>query len=487
MNIVRLLLIIGIILLNINPVYGQESEPKGVQLSLNEVLQVAVLNNFDIQLALYDRLIKETDIDKEMSIYDTVLTLSADYNYEKAEKASSIFGKASHSAGVEADITKKLVTGTDVTLNFKSRRDSSESPFATLNPAYESILEMKFTHPLMRNFFGMNDYGNVMIAKIDVNNYSSEVLDRIEGYLADVEKAYWNAATSLKLVEIREDACKIANDFYHLNVKKKEIGTSEPTDLLAAEANMEQQRSALKVEDDNLKAAINKLKLLINHPQIDEVVPADAMRIPGWDASFVNCLRVAFEARRDYVRAKKDIRAKNIKFGMKKNARWPQLDLEGSLKLNGVGKVWKNTAEEAFKEDNPEFYTKAIFSFPFEDRKGRSEYDKAKHQKAKALLNLKKVEKSIVTEVDDKVRRVNVYRERAEKLERIKELQKNKLEEEQRQFERGRSDSDQIIRFQEDLLNAKIRVSNALKDYKYSLIDLYLTQDIYLKMKGLTI
>lgn len=227
---------------------------------------------------------------------------------------------------------------------------------------------------------------------------------------------------------------------------------------------------------------------MINHQNDDEeILPLEMLAVPESEPSFLECLKRAFENRRDYGRARDEIKAKNINFNMKKNQRWPQLDLEGSLKLNGVDAVYKDAAARAFTHENPEYYAKATFSFPFEDRSSRSAYNKAKYEKAKALLELKKAEKTIVTEVDDLVRRARVYKARAEKAMRIEELQRKKLEEEKRQFGYGRSDSDRIIRFQEDYLNSKMSALSALNECRYSTIDLYLTEDTFLKRRGLAI
>lgn len=493
MKFFKNLLIIGIIFLYAIPSWSQESGLKKgnkdtIHLSLNEVLQLALLNNFDVQLAFYDRLIKETDIDKSKSIYDTVLTLTGEYDYNRKEQPTTILGTSSHTGTVGAKLEKRLITGTELTLDFQSERKSTDSPFSTLNPSYESILEMRFVQPILRNFFGMQDLGEVKITKIDVNNFNLEVLDRIEKNLADVEKAYWDLVVASKLVEIREKMYKRAEEFYDINKKKKELGTSELTDLLAAEANMELRRSELDIEEDNLKTAINKLKLLINHPNNEkDILPLDTLGVRDKEVLLNNNLKLAFENRRDYKRAKEDIKAKKIKFNMKRNARWPQLDLEGSLKLNGVERMWKDAAADAFTHENPEYNAKATFSFPFEDRESRSEYNKAKNEKLKALLSFKKIEKLILTEIDDSVRKINVYRDKTEKAMRIEELQRKKLEEEERQFRYGRSDSDRIIRFQEDLLNAKIETLRSLKEYKDSAIDLYLTQNTFLVKRDLTV
>ena len=110
-----------------------------------------------------------------------------------------------------------------------------------------------------------------------------------------------------------------------------------------------------------------------------------------------------------------------------------------------------------------------------------------KNEKAKALLSLKKVEKTIVTEVDDSVRKVNLDKNKAEQRIKIEELQRLKLVEEEKKYKYGRSDSDRIIRFQEDLLHAEILALKAVRDYMRSLVDLYLTEDTYLERRNLTV
>lgn len=495
MKLFKGLLIIGIIFLLVSASWAQELEKESAEkgvfyISLNDALKLALINNFDVQLAFYDRWISQTDIDKEKSIYDTVLTLTGEYDYDKSKRTSTLFGNSSHTGIAGAKITKKFVTGTDVTLDFQNTRESTDvtSFFSNLNPSYESSLEMKFTQPLLRNFFGMYDWGGVLITKIDVNNFSLETLDKIEKNLADVEKAYWNLVLTRRLVEIRKEMYKRAVEFYSINEEKKKLGTSELTDLLAAEANKELRRTELKVEEDNFSTAVNKLRLLINHPRNNkELLPIDKMEVIDRDMSFLQNLKTSFNKRRDYKRAKEDIKAKKIKFNMEKNARWPQLDLEGSLKLNGIDNIYNRAAAKAFTTEHPEYYAKLTFSFPFEDREARSKYNKAKHQKAKALLKLKKVEKTIVTQIDDKTRRVNLYRDKALKTERIEGLQKKKLQEEEKKFRYGRSDSDRIIRFQEDYLGARIQALRSLKEYKDSLIDLYLAKNIFLEKRSLTV
>jgi len=481
------LLIINIILCH--PAHSRAAEAEeALYMSLHEALSLAVVNNFDVQLNLYDRYIKDTDVDLASSVFDTELTVTGDYEYNKSKPPTPLFGQTTHTGTAGATLTKKLITGTGISLGFNNQRISTDSAFAFLNPYYESTVEMKFTQPLLKNFFGMNDWGGVRITKIDVYNFNLETLDRIETDLAGVEKAYWEAKTAAGLVEAAKAMLERAEEFYEINKKKKRLGTSEITDLLAAEANMETRKTELAIEVDKYKTAVNKLKLLINHPATGaDILPRDDIEFKAKREDFLENLKLAIANRRDYERARKDVKAKNLNLNLKRNARWPELDFEGSLTLNGLDGVYKSAAATAFTEENPVYKATLTFTLPFEDGRGRSEYDAARYEKLKALLTLKKVEKTIVTEIDDATRKLNLSRDTAENRLKIEALQKKKLEEEMRQFGIGRSDSDRIVRFQEDFLRARKLALNALKDYKEALVDLYLAQNVYLDERGLTL
>jgi outer membrane protein TolC len=488
MRLFRTALIIGIILCSFGFSLAEELEREAVYMSLHEALSIAVTNNFDVQLNLYDRWIKDTDINKARSIYDTLLELTGDYEYDKSKKPTIILGRASHTGSAGAKLTKKLITGTDLTIDWQNQRMSTDSVFTAINPYYESSLEMKFTQPLLKNFLGMNDWGEVRITKIDVYNFNLETLDKIEEDLADVEKAYWDVLLAKQLVEVGNDMYDRALEFYEINKRKKDLGTAELTDLLDAEANMKARKSDFAIDEDTLKTAVNKLKLLLNYPQeAGDILPVETVEFSVRKSDFHKSLKTAFENRRDYKSAKEDIKAENLNFNLKRNARWPELDFEGSLKLNGLGPLYKSATAKSFTDDNPVYKATVTFTLPFEDNLGRSEYDAAKYEKAKALVTLKKTERTIVTEIDDAVRSVNLNRDTAELRLNIEDLQKRKLEEENKQFGIGRSDSNRVIRFQEDLLQARILALRALRNYKDSLIDLYVTENTYMDRRRLTV
>ena len=107
-----------------------------------------------------------------------------------------------------------------------------------------------------------------------------------------------------------------------------------------------------------------------------------------------------------------------------------------------------------------------------ENTKARAELDQSQIEKAKALLSLKLLERKIFIRVVDNVRTCQVLYERAKDRQTIANLQERKFAEEQKRFNSGRSDTDTVIRFQDDLLQAQWKAAQAVYDYEVSTIDL---------------
>ena len=118
--------------------------------------------------------------------------------------------------------------------------------------------------------------------------------------------------------------------------------------------------------------------------------------------------------------------------------------------------------------------------FPLQNREAKAEFNKAKIEKAKALINLKKIERQILIEIKDYVRNCNILEERVNKQENVVNLQEEKLMAELKAYQYGRSDTDTLIHYQDDLLLSQLLYLGALLDYKEALIELSLKENVLL-------
>ena len=266
---------------------------------------------------------------------------------------------------------------------------------------------------------------------------------------------------------------------------KLKVGLVETGDVLASEANMHIRENELLIALNELKSAEELLKLHLNIKKEMKLIPISSLSDERFNRNFIESLAMAFENRRDYISIKNDIEAKDIKLEMKSNSRFPEIDLRATFTTNGLDSAYYRAMEGVIEDSNPKYYFGIEFKYPLENNSSNSLYEKAALEKTKAILNLQKREREIISDIDNSFRKFSVNRTSISKMERVQNLQEGKLFQEEQKFKYGRSGSDSLIRYQEDLLNAKLNTQKAYFDYKVSILDLMNAEDSFLKTVGM--
>lgn len=452
------------------------------RLSLDEAARLALENNFDIQLAKYDAWIARTDEGAAESVYDTILTAEIEYRNNQRKQTSTIAGNKILDNDYNAGISKKLPTGTTLELNSDNNRHWSNSAFTTSALTHDSTLGVSVTQELGKNFFGVQDRGDVKVTRLDIENSEYTSLEKIEQSLASVQKAYWDLVLETERVRIGEEMTEQAERLYKLHQEKFRDGLVESPEMAASQANYETRKNELLLARNAVQAKSNVLKLLLNMaPQDILLEPSESLSLPAETAAFTASLKEAFITRRDYQKALNEIKSKDLKLSMKKNDLWPEVNLTASLERNGLGDHFQQAVRQIGEEDNPNFFAGLEITFPLENSEAKAQLKAAELEKARALVNLKLVERKISVEIFDQVRDCNVYRELAGNRAAIVQLQHQKLEEEEKRFRYGRSDTDTLIRFQEDWLKAREAELEAKHLYQTALVDLAVKEGTLLK------
>ena len=452
------------------------------KLSLEETTELALLNNFDIQLTKYDTWIARTDKNVAESIYDTILEAEVKYRNDQSKQASTIAGTKVVNNDYDLGASKKLPTGTTVSADMTNNRLSTDSAFTSSPLTHDSTLGVTIEQELGKNFFGILDRGNVKIALIDIENTEYTSLDKIEESVARVQNAYWDLVLEKELVKIQEAMVDEAKKLYDLHQDKLKDGLVEIPEAIASEAHYKSRKNNLLLVQNRVQAKANVLKLLLNIEEDVEIEPTEKFELSGnGKETLVEALKKAFEHRQDYQKARNEIRSRDIQLIMKRNSLWPQINLTATLEHNGLGDHFKQAVTQISDENNPDFAAGLKVTFPLENREAKGRLKAAELEKAKALLELKLLERQISVEIADQVRDCNVFMEIAANSQEIASLQAQKLEGEVERFGYGRSNTDTVIRFQEDLVLARSVVAEAIRRYQGALIDLSRKEGTLLK------
>lgn len=452
-----------------------------VFLSLRDVSVLALGNNLDIQIARLDASISQNDLLEAESIFDTILNARASYENDQFKQDSVIFGSKTLTNDYAIGVSKKLPTGTDVSLDFSDQRVATNSAFSTINPGHEAIARISLKQSLGRNFFGLVDRTNIKITKKNIENADWSSLERIENSLADIQKAYWRVVAIMQELENRRDMLSRAEELYDIYKNKIRLGLVETPDLYATGGQVVERQSELMGVISLLHTAKNNLLFLLNQDNREvDIRPTETLGLQPGGLDFYEALKAAIENRRDYKIAKNNVEIKKLNLVMKKNSLWPEIDLQASFGRNGLMPAYKKAWEEVFKQDNPDWSVGITISIPIENREARGQFNKANLEQAKAILELKKRERLILTQINDLVTRVNILAGRVMTKKRVVELEAKKLEAERKRFQYGRSNSDYMVRYQNDLLNARLELNVTLYDYMAAYIDLKVAQNILL-------
>lgn len=453
-----------------------------VYLGVAEVCKIALYNNFDIQLAKFNVQSKRADLAGVKSIFDTMFEAETKFKEDEKKRTSTFAGTESESNIFNFGLSKKFSTGTKVKVNFDTERSWTNSGYSTINPAHESVAEISLTQELGKNFFGIQDRSKIKITKLEIENAEYTSLSKIEGMIARVKKVYWRTVLYLEIVKIRKEMLERAKKLYSINKDRIKRGLIEKPQLLSSQANVEQKKVDLKLAQNHLSSLLNEMKFLLNLDERDKiVVPKENFSLQKTSpVGLKKALKNAFKNRRDYQEAKNNVGSNNVNLVMKRNNLFPEINLEASIARNGLEENYSDAIESMSTEDNPEYFLGLKITFPLENRKAESDYKKAQINRSKSLLQLKRVEQEIVVDIKDAVRNVGVYRERLRRQKKIVKLQESKLKQEIQKYKHGRSDTDTVIRYQNDLLSAKLLYKKAFLQYKHSLIELSQQQDTLL-------
>lgn len=450
-------------------------------LGIGDVTRLALENNFDIQIYRLDQRISEKELLKAQAVYDTNFDADYEYNKDKLDSPSLFAASTTTSVEQQAGLDKTLPTGTILSLDVGHLRQSSNSMYNTINPYHESAFEISVTQPLARNFLGVIDRNTVKVTGLDVENTGYTSLDKIESELGGSQKAYWNLVLAYKALELTDNMLANTRELFKANKRKYDIGLVEAPEFYAVEADVNQKENDVLLANDNLNQALNLLRLKLNLNKDTVISPADDFDQEEITASFEDVIKTALRNRRDYKSAKNTVKAKDLSIEMKKSAMWPQIDLKGTFAKNGLDGKFKNSIREITSRDNPEYSVEVVFSIPLENSKARAEYSQKELERARALVALKKVECLIFVQTNDAYVHAKRSYDSVKLLRRAADFEYKKYTGEEDRFNKGRSDTDRLLRYQNDFFTAELQYLRSLYTYKAAVIDLNITMNNLLR------
>ena len=452
-----------------------QAEENTILLDAKETAKIALENNFDIQIYRLDKLIGEDELLSSRAVYDTELSGSYEYTQDRLARTSTLAGSSITTVDQDITLKKKLPTGTVLSLGASHAREYTDSAFATLNPYHESTASASVTQPLLKDFLGIQTRNTIKLAMLDKDNVAYTSTEKIEREIAQAQKAYWRLVLAYHEFGLRDQVLSSAKRLYEVTAKNFELGIVEKAEFFAIEANLKERQRDLVLAKNTLDACVNDLGFRLNLPKDINIISKDEPEIIDCNFDFNKRLAAALANRQDYKVAKNEVKSKNLTVAMRRDSLWPQIDLVASLEKNGIDSSFTRSVNEITSMGSPKYEIGVAVSFSLENTQERAEFSQAKLKKVQALLNLKKTECALFIQVNDAVNYAEATKSAAKYQQEATKLQESKYKAEKDRFNKGRSDIDRLIRYQQDYLTSEVAYLNSIYHYNEAMIDLKVT------------
>jgi outer membrane protein len=461
------------------------NERNTLDLTLQKAIRLALAKNFRIKTAEFSPQIAKAEQKSASGKFDP--TLEATYTYDSNQRelrtlgtdlqvptlangnnAETLFAEESGTE-ITTSITGLLPWGLtyDIGPSLNIDNDNRRDPQFT---RYNSFFGLTLTQPILKNFGTDVNLAEVRIARANRAISQWELRQQVIDVVTDTITVYSELYFSIENLAVERRSRALAAKLVEDNAKRAEIGVMAPLDVMQARSDLASREERVIVAEravgDNenfLKELVTdevtrllETRLNIAEPILPDNDPPDRKRdIPR-----------AFDIRPDYRQALLDIQKRQITVIFTRNQALPRLDLTGSLGLNGVDTDLVSSFERTSgqNDNNLAWNIGAIFSVPIPNNTGTGNREVSKLEAMRSLVELKRLEQSILVEADNAAGQIETTRKRIVAASVALDFAQQTLDAAQIRLQSGTTTTFEVLQFQRDLATAEANEYRARVD-----------------------
>lgn len=439
-------------------------------MTLGQTLEQVLEANLRLQVSQLDYGMAEERAKAEWAIFEPrlLLTLAREANNREnttqqfLSQRVSIFDETNniYSAAVEG----VLPSGGTVRLGSQIRELENNLQVSSKRE-WESYSGVTFTQPLLKNRGWKSVSSQIRLAASDSSVALQDYRGQLALVLSESEMAYWELAASSAFVELSQGSVDVAKIVLQDNKERLEAGKTTELEVLQAEAGLALRESNLTEAQQRRVDAAARLDALLGRKanQGSMVVPSEKLNEAISTLPATEALLESFQSHPAYLAQTERCNQAGIRLVYAENERLPQLDLRASYGYNGLGDNLKGTLDDGFLErDFPSWYVGFELSYPLTNgKRERHQVAAAQMRKRQALLELSAIEIELINGIHVLVDKVESLRNRSDAMEKVVDLHRRVLENEQEYLRAGKSESRKVLEAEEDLSGALLESLSA--------------------------
>lgn len=382
--------------------FGASATVVGV--ALERAVRAGVQHNLDVEVARFGPALREADVVAAQAAFDWAFVSSL--NWEDNDRLTGSSAIPGFGGGGVVQRSDQAVTGsvglertflTGGTFNISEQyiyTDTRPTFFgseATPNPSTAAALVVDLNQPLLRGFGSEIGRAEIRIRENAERRSIAELENTLISTATGIEDAYWDLVGSHRdlviLSKLLERGEKVRDD-----IRVRQVLDADPAQIADAVANVERRRADVIRAQRAVRAASDRLKVLMNDPRLPvggEIVlmPTDSALDQPIEFSLIDAMTTAIERRPDIRQAVLSIDDASIRQVIAKNAKLPQLDLNAQVALVGLDDRLDDATNDQFRR---EFFNNFMLGLllrqPIGNRAGESAFRKSRLERMQSVV-----------------------------------------------------------------------------------------------------
>jgi outer membrane protein TolC len=366
--------------------------------------------------------------------------------------------------------TSRRTSGSEQKANREGRVLAFPYPFRPRSEYYTSEATLRATQPLLKNFGSEVTRTQILIAQNNLTISKEDFRRQVITITSRVQQAYWDLVFRRQDLEVQKQQLVLAQQLLDQIRKQVAVGTLAPLDVLQAETNIARNEERILVADNAMRQADDRLKRVMSFSFTGAY--ADIMIVPADPAMYTDPaldqdeeIRQALEYRADLIQAKLTLENQHIGLVFDKNQALPTLDLEATLRLNGIDNRFGGSFDELEPTKRYAWGVGMTFRYPLQNRQAKSRVQQSQLGIRQQMVRIKDLEENIIVEVRNAFRDVLTNAQRVQATRIASRLAQKQLEAEEKKLQVGLATVFTTLQFQDTLTQQRSLELNAVTEY----------------------
>jgi outer membrane protein len=451
--------------------------PAEVRLTLEECRHLALANNLDLRVELFNPSIARESISRERAQFESVFTASSAYSVTAQATASQLNSSQSKDWSTRIGAIIPIRTGGRVQFELPIDRFETNNQFSTLNPAYSSDFAASLSLPLLRGFGPQVQSQGIRIATYQYQAAQARTKLQVISVLADVDRIYWRVYAARQLLEVRKKQYDLAIAQLDRARRQSRVGVVPEVDVVRAESGVADQIEGIITAVTDLRDRQRELKQVINRPDLGldtptAIVPASEPGSLHYDLDTPRLIRAALDQRMEMLETEIQIAIEATNISTARNALLPLLTLDYQYNINGLGKTLPDSFQLLKSARFQDHRVGLTLEIPIGNEAAKSQLRTAILSRLQAIATKDQrallIEREVLTTAD----RIEANWQRILAAQRRVILAARVVDVETRQFNQGLRTSTDVLIAQAQLADAQSSEIAAIAEYQIAQVDL---------------